>query len=93
MIQKAMQGDEEEEGEEEGSDDDADDDEEEDEEEEEDIRPLLFGRDVNAAHYVDGHKQIPETEVADEQSITKLFAEGYTMQVWFHHIGIPSQNK
>jgi len=36
---------------------------------------------VNAARYLDGHKQIPNDEVASEEAIGKLFKEGYTMQV------------
>lgn len=68
--------------EEDGEDEENEEGEEDDEEEEDDDSgPLLFGQDVNAARYLDGHKQIPKDQVASDETIEKLFKEGYTMQV------------
>ncbi|KAL0045819.1 hypothetical protein WJX82_005646 [Trebouxia sp. C0006] len=43
--------------------------------------PLEFGRDLNAARYVDGKRETPNAQVADNKTVWGLYKDGCTLQV------------
>ncbi|DBA73237.1 hypothetical protein WJX77_009828 [Trebouxia sp. C0004] len=43
--------------------------------------PLEFGRDLNAARYMDGKRDTPNAQVADSKTVWGLYRDGCTLQV------------
>ncbi|KAA6418069.1 MAG: bifunctional lysine-specific demethylase and histidyl-hydroxylase NO66-like [Trebouxia sp. A1-2] len=43
--------------------------------------PLEFGRDLNAARYIDGKRETPNAQVADSKTVWGLYRDGCTLQV------------